>query len=777
MISFSRMVFAILLAGLGVALAVYLVHTDTLSDLTDRPADSRPKIIHTESPSGPDPRALPAMGSALPIEDAERETRQVESSAETAQLEGPLAGANTDSVSPRHKGASTQVSSGEQALSGRFSPPDTPGASRALWRQSDASRVVLAGGTQAEPGSQPGLLQSVSEMMGRLQQSQDETQRQLEQLRSVNGGVGSREGARGTGGRGYANPLGGSGSGEGDSPAAVRTPPRITRAPGEGDDRLGITFQNADIREVLEALGKYSGRSIIALDSVQGTVSGTLESVDVMTALDAILKSKGLVRQTDGPFIYVGTQQDFQSLQRAKERVGTRLYRPNYVRAADLQTMVTPLLTQGVGVTSVTMASEVGIEEDATRAGGDGFAGQEALLVRDYEDVLNDIDQVVVRLDQRPTQVAIEAMILSVKIDDSNEMGLNFELFRDKGTLRLVSGMPPSSLDGISLTDSGLKVGFLDSSLSMFLTALEQVGDTNVIATPRLLCLNKHPAQIKIGSELGYVSQTLTPEGTIVPEVQFLDVGTQLRLRPFISSDGLVRMEVHPEISKGSVRVEDGLTLPDKETTEVTTNIMVRDGNTVVIGGLLRDEVSKAASQIPLLGSLPIIGPAFRQNEEGTERQEILVLITPRIIYDHDATPAGDVAAAEFHQRHAVYKDKQIPFGGRYLGRKYLRLAQEAWQVGNLKRALRLVNLAIHFDPNSRAAIRMRNDLWEGNPPTAYADDPRTPLDGEHLPPWLIDRLKESEPNHPLDPGRPGERYIISPPQDTSGSGQSAKRR
>ena len=305
-----------------------------------------------------------------------------------------------------------------------------------------------------------------------------------------------------------------------------------------------------------------------------------------------------------------------------------------------MQALITPLLTQGVGVISVTAAAEQGMATDGNKAGGNSFAGGEAVLVHDYEAVLAQIDQIVAEIDKRPLQVAIEAMILSVKLDDTNQFGVNFALLRDKAHLVLASGSPPTSLGNVNFNNGGLTFGFLDSTLAVFITALESVGDTHVIATPRVVCLDKQRAEILIGSQLGYVSSTVTETST-AQNINFLEVGTQLRLRPFISSDGLVRMEVHPELSTGQVTVQQGFTLPQKDLTQVTTNVMVRDGATVVIGGLIREDLSTNATQIPLLGNLPGVGFLFRQKTETTQRSEILVLLTPHIVYDCEAASEG----------------------------------------------------------------------------------------------------------------------------------------
>lgn len=546
---------------------------------------------------------------------------------------------------------------------------------------------------------------------------------------------------------------------------------------GEGDDQLSVHAQDADVREVLDALSEQGNLNILASSSVQGKVTATLSGVDIDSALDAILRSTGFVARREGKFIYVGTPADFDSLEQAMDKISTRVYRPNYITAAELQTLITPLLTKEAGVASVSTPAEVGIGTDDSAAGGDNFAGAEVVLIRDYEAVLAQIDQMVNEIDVRPLQVAIETMILSVKLEDTDKFGVNFELLRNKHNVKFGWGTPLSSLANVDFTKGGLKFGFLDSNLGAFLDALESIGDTNVIATPRVMVLNKHRAEIQIGEQKGYVSTTVT-ETSSTQSVEFLDIGAQLRLRPFISSDGMIRMEIHPELSDGSVDTESGFTLPNKEVTQVTTNIMVRDGCTVVIGGLMRDQLTNTTSQVPLLGNLPLIGFAFRNTTETVERREVLVLITPHIIYEPGTCREGDKVACEFHRRHAVYADKMSPLGKRSIARRYFRLAQNAYcstsaADGNRHRALRFAEMSVHFDPMNRAAIDLRSDIWLGRPrgehtlgADALAGPPLGPMDGRVIAPWLLDDLeREPVPLHPLDPGQPGPRKDIVRPR------------
>ncbi|HEY2882722.1 MAG TPA: hypothetical protein VGJ15_09820, partial [Pirellulales bacterium] len=497
---------------------------------------------------------------------------------------------------------------------------------------------------------------------------------------------------------------------------APKSKPRITRMPGEGDENLSIHIQDSDLRDVLELLSEQGGLNILPSPSVAGKVSASLNGVDIDTALAAILRSTGFISKRDGRFIYVGTPQDFKSMDQAADSVGTRVYHLNYIRADDVRNLVTPLLTPGVGSISVTAPANEGIGADGNRAGGNQFAGGDSVLVHDFVAVLNEIDQVIAEVDHKPAQVAIEAMILKVTLDDEDTFGVDFAFLRNNPNVRLFTGSPLGDLGSLK-PNGGLSFAYLDSSTAAFVQALEKIGDTNIIASPKLMVIDKARAEILIGNQDGYVNSTVTETST-AQNVQFLETGAQLRLRPFISSDGMVRMEVHPELSTGNVEVTGGstpLTLPHKDVTQVTTNIIVPDGCTVVIGGLMRQELDTTTQQIPLFGSLPGVGFLFRHKDEVQLKKEIIILITPHIICDSEACCDGDKAAAEFHRRQAVYADQMTPLGKRYLGRKFYRLAQAAWGKGDQQTALRFIDLSVHFDPESRAAINLRTDIWNGN--------------------------------------------------------------
>src|SRR5688500_16726599 len=175
----------------------------------------------------------------------------------------------------------------------------------------------------------------------------------------------------------------------------------------------------------------------------------------------------------------------------------------------------------------------------------------------------------------------------------------------------------------------GRRVGCISDVASMYVGALEGIAGTTVLASPRVLALNKQRGEVIVGRKDGYLTTTTTDTST-VQTVEFLDTGTRLVFRPFVGDDGYIRMEIHPEDSSGGLANN----LPFKITTEVTSNIMVKDGRTIVIGGLFREASTRSRSQIPGLGNLPIAGALFRQQRDNTAREEIIILLTPHIVKD-----------------------------------------------------------------------------------------------------------------------------------------------
>lgn len=500
----------------------------------------------------------------------------------------------------------------------------------------------------------------------------------------------------------------------------------VLRAQSNEDnpERFSMQFQDAEITEVLAMLGELAGINILVGKDVTGKVpAANLQDVTIEQALEAILRSLGYVFERDGEFVFVMTAQEAQARKNLTRKLITKVYRPHYISVADLEALIIPLQTPEVGKIAKTTPSQVGIASSAESAGGDQLSQSDAIVVLDYPEVIAEIDQIVAEMDVPPQQVVIEAMILSVSLTDELEFGVNFALLNGDNDNLLVfgNGKTLNSSVGFPGTDesilppmgefiadaAGLKYGFLRGDVSGFIEALETISDTNLIASPQIRVLNKQKAELIIGEQLAYT--TTTQNGTSsVENVNFLDVGTKLILRPFISSDGLVRMEIHPEQSAGVI---DNRGLPNKTTTEVTTNVMVRDGTTVVIGGLIEEQVVESVDRVPLLGAIPLVGAAFRNKTERIERTELIVLITPRIVREPDAEIEGASLRYENERRHEHFRNELSPINRRNLARIKRERAEYYFHRGEYAKAHEHIEAALELNKNDLQALRLRDQI------------------------------------------------------------------
>lgn len=511
-----------------------------------------------------------------------------------------------------------------------------------------------------------------------------------------------------------------------EAKVAAKQEPVMKAEASTGDaELLNLTIEDAEVTDVLKMLGEISGTNILVGANVKGKVTARLQNVNVEQALAGILRSLGFVFEREGRFIFVMTAADADARRKAGRKIITKVYRPNYISVTDLQALVTPLVTPQVGKVAITAPAEIGIKSSKEEAGGNKIAQQDALLVQDYTEVIKEVDNLLIEMDVPPLQVVIETMILNVKLDDSMEFGVNFALLSGSNkelvlngngrTLGTSSGFPGPGGDAIVpaagqfLADTaGLKFGFIRGDMSGFINAIESIADTSVLAAPQLRVINKQKAELIIGKQLSYTTSTFNQTQTI-ENVQFLDVGIKLILRPFISPDGMVRMEIHPERSSGGINPQTQL--PDKETTEVTTNVMVRDGATVVIGGLIEESTEHSESRVPLLGAIPVVGNLFKNKTESVTRNELIVLITPRIVVEPVDDAQGREALREHDARAAHLRENLSPVNRLNLARMEYERALQLYEHGDLVRARTHVNCALYHHKTSAEALRLRDQI------------------------------------------------------------------
>ncbi|MHC4430161.1 MAG: type II and III secretion system protein [Planctomycetota bacterium] len=218
-----------------------------------------------------------------------------------------------------------------------------------------------------------------------------------------------------------------------------------------------------------------------------------------------------------------------------------------------------------------------------------------------------------------------------------------------------------------------------------------------------------------VGSRVGYLSTTST-QTTTTQTVQFLDTGIQLLFRPFISGDGSIRLELAPRVSVPSLRdVTDAngllVTIPDEQTNELTTNVRVRDGQTLVLGGMFKEATSIDRRQVPLLGDIPILGLAFQGQEDTIERDEIMFLITPSIVKDEILWELGNEMLSYADSAMLGARKGLLPFGRTWVTANYNRDAIEAWRAGKMDLALHYVNASLRYNSNQSEIREMRREI------------------------------------------------------------------
>ncbi|HTL29119.1 MAG TPA: hypothetical protein VL282_07860, partial [Tepidisphaeraceae bacterium] len=261
-----------------------------------------------------------------------------------------------------------------------------------------------------------------------------------------------------------------------------------------------------------------------------------------------------------------------------------------------------------------------------------------------------------------------------------------------------------------STVGNGFKVGVVTDNISVFLSALESVTDTAVLANPKILALNKQKGEVIVGRKDGYLTTTQTETST-VQTVDFLDTGTRLIFRPYIGDDGFIRMEIHPEDSSGGLTSAN---LPFKTTTEVTSNIMVKDGHTIVIGGLFRESSDTARSQVPFLGNIPLAGYLFRNQRDRSTREEVIILLTPHIVKDEQAyADASEEMLKDMDKLRVGVRRGMMCFGRERLAESEYEAAVKEMSKPNPNRqtALWHLNSATNLNPKFLEAIKMKEQI------------------------------------------------------------------
>jgi len=449
-------------------------------------------------------------------------------------------------------------------------------------------------------------------------------------------------------------------------------------APGEGDQAIAysgktisLDFQNIPVRSALQQIANETNLNFVISDSVTGDMSLRLKDVPWDQALDTIMQTKGLARRQQGNVVWIAPAEEITNQERlvleASRQVSeleplvSDLIQINYAKAEDIANLlksvraIEPSVQQSMfGSVSV---AEVPTEENRLLSDRGSVTVDErtnALLIQDTAQKIREIRKLINELDRPVKQVLIETRIVEANEDFSRNIGVKLGLTGINSNTDLGSMIGSGSLantatvrnDGISSSGDGslgvnlpaqgigsvspasyaftlAKAGAGWASLiDLEISALEAEGNGKIVANPRLLTADKQEAHIEQGQERIFTTNTLG-EGTVVTKKAVLG----LTVTPQITPDDRVILDVFV--------TKDSFVSPTEEninTLQVRTQVLLDNGETVVLGGIYEQQTSESVSKVPVLGDLPVLGPLFRTKGILDNRRELLIFLTPRII-------------------------------------------------------------------------------------------------------------------------------------------------
>ena len=412
----------------------------------------------------------------------------------------------------------------------------------------------------------------------------------------------------------------------------------LTRT-GTGSFNLDVT--NADLRTVLRAISEFSGRNIVVAQNVKATVTITLRNVAWQDALKAVLRANGLDYVEDGAVVRVDETGKLNAEKVERETANartlelvpleTRVVRLNYANAAEMTTPLAPALSK---------RGSIQVEKRTN-----------SLIVTDLSSNLDQVVKMAMDLDSTTPQIEITAKLVDVDASALRDIGIEWNVAPQKpefwagvddgnGGKTLPGGGPFHTNDGtiqvgaeqntgISSAANKLTFGiFKDwASIEAQLQTLEEKRKANIISNPRITTVDNREAKIIVGQKIPLIVQDVAGN----PVSQLQTIGIQLRVTPHLTQDKKIVMDLHPEVSDLSTQstVQGGIII---NTSEADTRVMVDDGQTAVIGGLIRTNESTVNSGVPFLKDIPIVGYLFSSTSTVRQNRELIIFVTPRIV-------------------------------------------------------------------------------------------------------------------------------------------------
>ena len=411
--------------------------------------------------------------------------------------------------------------------------------------------------------------------------------------------------------------------------AGQAAPSSIASAQYVGEP-MSLNVQNLEVRTVLQSLADFNGFNLMVSDTVKGSITLSLQDVPWDQALALVLGSKGLGKRLEGNVLWVAPLDEIATRERPEPAPLRReLVQVNYARAADIV-----MLFQSV------TGGQAGLEGQGTITVDERTNN---IIAFESSERLDELRRIVAQLDVPVRQVMIEAWIVEAGVDFEKSLGVrwggassNSGLWSASGiTQPLQSGAAPGNASapfvdlGVSRNSSGLGIAFVTNNvlLDLELTAMEKTGNGEIISQPKVVTADKETAKILKGTQIPYQQASKTG----ATSVSFKEASLSLEVTPQITPDNSVIMAVvvtkdEPDYMS---RLQD---VPPIKKNEVRAKVLVKDGETIVIGGVFSKTQSKVVDKVPFLGDLPYVGRLFHRDVVLEKKSELLVFLTPRIM-------------------------------------------------------------------------------------------------------------------------------------------------
>jgi len=457
--------------------------------------------------------------------------------------------------------------------------------------------------------------------------------------------------------------------------------------------KITIDFKDADIHNVLKVIALKAGVNIVTSPEVTGTVTIRLVDVSWKDALKTIISAYSYGYEQRENIIMVApleklTEQKKQEVELNQvQPTTTEVFTLKYIDAQDAKNAIEPQLSSRGQITVLETTGQAGWAFGKTddtgkrkRSKDDRISLSKTVIITDVPPVIDKIKKMIINIDVKPQQVLIEAKIIEANKDRLRDLGIDWgtgSSGASSSTLSYVpvgknaGGFDNSRIGGHVLSDlvtpttftpkatsitsanTGLKLAYrklTGSQLEIILHALEEDVDTNTLSAPRIMTLNNQEATILVGQKFPLITTSISTQTNQVTGStldRYQDIGIQLNVVPQICDKDYINMIIHPAVSSYTstlkTKAPDGTILseyPIIDTREAETQIFIKDGETVVIGGLLKDVKTKSKMGVPFLGKIPLLGLLFQRETNDTEKIDLLIFITARVMREEEFSDA-----------------------------------------------------------------------------------------------------------------------------------------